>query len=105
MSTPPTWTCPACGGAWIRNFVFDHSPTACRIRAAEDATQAADAERAELRPVFTRPATTTELELLAHMRGTTADDPQPATDVDCLDIASRRRRIDGFNPDDERTTA
>lgn len=53
------WACPECQGAWIRNFVFDHTNT-CTIRAAEDATQAADFERLGYKSRLTRDATDAE---------------------------------------------
>lgn len=63
MSTD--WQCPECGGKWLRNFVFRHNPRDCSLRDADDATQFADHERLFAAPEITRPATPTELQLVA----------------------------------------
>ncbi|WP_458115157.1 hypothetical protein [Arthrobacter sp. D2-10] len=63
-------TCPECGAARVRNWVYDHSRAnpACTIGDREDATQAADHEKFRhgwpWTPAFIRPATTAELELV-----------------------------------------
>lgn len=93
------WTCPDCGGRWIRNFVFDHHPETCRLRDREDAAHQADYERLQRRYTpLTRPATSTELELLAVLSGT----PAPAlaeTTVERVVNGIHQRTIAGVDPD------
>ncbi|PWF88024.1 hypothetical protein CIK52_01625 [Kocuria rosea] len=61
MSTPVVPACPDCGGPWLDGWRWAHVPLRCLLRAADDATQAADSDRAtDTRPPFTRPATATE---------------------------------------------
>lgn len=65
---PVVAACPSCGGLPIPNhpegiLAIDHSPTLCALRTFEDATKAADADR--YWTAFRRPATPTELVLLA----------------------------------------
>ncbi|XAS63110.1 hypothetical protein ACOM2C_06660 [Pseudarthrobacter sp. So.54] len=70
MTPTAPWTCPDCGGAWIRNFVFDHNPETCQLRDREDATQCADHERLDGTSLpLERPATPTEIQLADVVRG------------------------------------
>ena len=58
--------CPECGGQQLvgaQLLRIDHT-NQCSIRAAEDSTAVADAERAAWYPRFTRPATDAEQTLL-----------------------------------------
>lgn len=55
--------CPVCGGARLYGLTFDHWPTGCALRDADDATVAADYQRlAWVNPYdgLTRPATAAE---------------------------------------------
>jgi len=57
--------CPTCAGAWLYSLTFDHGPD-CALRAADDATVAADHERLMFsRPGYAlvRPATPPEQSL------------------------------------------
>lgn len=57
----PIPACPDCGGRYLDGWRWQHRPKACSIRAAEDATQAADAERGRaVGGSFARPTTPTE---------------------------------------------
>lgn len=105
--TPPIdaptmfWTCPDCGGAWIRNFVFDHDPVTCRLRDREDATHNADYERLSHRySPLTRPATSTELELLAVFMEADTVPTAAETEVASIVAGIHSRTIHGINPDE-----
>lgn len=70
MTTPPEVAppCPECAGDYLPDhpagrLMWVHTP-ACPLRAAEDATQAADHTRLSTRATLTRPATPTEIVLL-----------------------------------------
>lgn len=62
-------TCPECGAARVRNWVYSHSRSnpACTIGDREDSTQFSDFEKFNegrtWKSAFIRPATTAELEL------------------------------------------
>lgn len=96
---PTPWQCPECGGPWLRNYVFRHTPNQCTILQREDATQAADAQRLASISRYTRPATAAEVLLLKHLAG-----PAAAADEDPQTVVSgspalRHRVINEFDPD------
>jgi hypothetical protein len=94
------WTCPECGGAWIRNYVFDHNPETCRLRDREDATHHADYERLQHRySPLKRAATSTELELLAVITGPENVPSAAETTVERVVAGIHVRTINGVNPD------
>jgi hypothetical protein len=72
MNVPLIPACPECGGPWLEGWRWAHVPLRrCPLRAADDATQAADAQWAtEHRPPLNRPATVTEAALWALATGT-----------------------------------
>lgn len=111
---PQPWTCPDCGGHWIRNFVFDHDPTSCGLRNAEDGTQSADHERLDKAwGALAREATATELQLMEAITGEPpvaeaeyrAPYDAPATPAPLQTVVSRiahgvhHRIIAGVDPD------
>lgn len=69
MTAPAPVLCPTCGDEWMPDhpagLVFQHT-NECTLRAHEDSTAVADAERARVvGPTFVRQATATERTLLA----------------------------------------
>lgn len=55
--------CPACGGRWLNAWRWQHAsgPKDCKLRTAEDATQAADSYRLRLTGrTYRRPVTDAE---------------------------------------------
>lgn len=96
---PKPWTCPECGGAWLRNYVYRHQVNACTIGAREDATQASDYTRGDGRAEYVRSATTAEQELYNSI----AVEPRPDTDgpffTKVTGRAVRERTVHGLNPD------
>lgn len=72
MTTHPVPRCPECSGPWLDGWRWMHLPLSrCALRATDDATQAADSDRAtDTRPPFSRPATATEAALWAASTGT-----------------------------------
>lgn len=95
------WTCPICGGKWIRNFVFDHDRAACAIGTAEDTVQYADFEALKVwRRGYERPSSMAE-RLLAEV---VAPEPlpensSPVTWVEPLASGIHRRVVAGIDPD------
>lgn len=78
----PVPNCPACGGRWLNGWRWQHDATACAIRAAEDATQAADKERVALvGPTFPRPTTPAEAHLWETVTGTALKPARRTTTV------------------------
>src|SRR4051794_39892042 len=79
-----TATCPSCGGPPVTDVpVIDplritHA-MACPVLAAEDATRAADFDRAVPGFTFDRPVTATELTLLTALGWTDLDGQPPTT--------------------------
>lgn len=70
MSAQPVPPCPDCAGPWLNGWRWQHSATDCALRAAEDATQAADAQRLrELGRTYTRPITPAEARLWQAVTG------------------------------------
>ena len=62
--------CPECGGPWLNSWRWQHSPTDCDIRLADDSTQAADMYRIKLgRETYRRYATEAERRMFAHVSG------------------------------------
>ncbi|MEX5273170.1 hypothetical protein RF638_04365 [Kocuria sp. CPCC 205235] len=56
-------SCPACGGRWLNSWRWQHlaGPKDCKLRTAEDATQAADSYRLRLTGrTYRRPVTDAE---------------------------------------------
>lgn len=106
------WKCPDCSGPWLENFRFRHDPANCALRRDEDATQAADHERASWQG-FTRSATSAELRLAEVIRGYpvyraaqfhAAGEPasvgrRPLTVVTHLPGGLRKRIVHGVDPD------
>jgi hypothetical protein len=72
MNAPLIPACPECGGPWLDGWRWAHVPLRrCVLRIADDATQAADTDRAtEQRPPLIRPATATEARLWQLVTGT-----------------------------------
>lgn len=101
MTTKPKpWTCPECGGAWIRNYVFRHKANACTIGEREDNTQASDFFRTGDTAVYVRSHTTAERELYNAI----STEPLPAdSDGPYLTKVTghtiRERTVHGLNPD------
>ena len=95
--------CPVCAGAWLWSLFFSHTLT-CALRDADDATVAADAERAaglDWRDVFTRPSTVAE-RALAGAFATPAAGVLPAsvtTVTTRLAVQTRRVTIAGLELD------
>lgn len=88
MTTIPP--CPSCGGPYLEEWRWAHVPLLrCPIHAADDATQAADAERAPL----VRPSTATEGVLWHLVTGT----PVPADAVTVVHAGAYwSRAINGY---------
>lgn len=62
--------CPDCGGPWLNGWRWQHSPTDCDIRLADDSTQAADAYRVKLgKQTYRRLATDAERRMWLHVTG------------------------------------
>src|SRR4051812_6126311 len=83
--------CPSCGEPTMSGDVpvmdplrIDHA-IGCRVLAAEDATRAADHDRLMPGFTFTRPVTTTELELLTAF-GFTDATGQPPTSATSTEV-------------------
>lgn len=91
--------CPDCGGEWLRNFVFRHDPRNCEIRAADDATQAADHERLNWAREVVRPSTDTEIILVATMSDTPVSTAEAVTTVTRTATGVHNRVVAGINPD------
>lgn len=93
--------CPECAGPHVRNYVFKHDPLHCALRAAEDATQAADHERlaATGYAPLLRLATGAEVTLVTALRGTAPTDPAPMTEVHALVDGVLVRTVDGYRPE------
>lgn len=104
-----TRACPSCAGGWLYALTLDHSND-CPLRAADDATVAADYEKAAIfGQVYRRESTDTEAVLAAALgRPPYAGTPAPPsfTQVIAETTSVRARRLsygpDGpwFNPDD-----
>lgn len=97
MSTD--WQCPECGGEWLRNFVFRHNPRECSLRAADDATQMADHERLFADAEITRPATATELQLVAVFALDLAALETGTTKVSRITYGVHTKTVAEINPD------
>lgn len=104
--TAPTKQCPPCGGAWLYNLTFDHGID-CPLRAADDATLAADYERAGwgCGAPFSRPSTGTEQTLAAALGRPANPSPDalppdsPASYTLVIPVTtSVRRRLLGYSP-------
>ena len=106
------FTCPDCGGAWLRNFTFDHDPANCQLRTRDDSTQYADFERLQTTQTFDRRATDTEIELYEAITGHAPTEaefydpadslptaPVPMTTVTQLAPGVHHRVIAGLDPD------
>ncbi len=90
--------CPECGGRWLDDYRFDHTNT-CSIRAALDATHAADLQNMHpsryLRVV--RASTGAELRLLEAFGRTPSDNPM--TVITAVTAGVVHRTVDGYDPD------
>lgn len=115
MSSDKGRACPECGGTWLYCLTFDHvGDNGCGLRAADDATIAADHERLAGAPwgMLRRPATETEQAFGAALgmpawsppAGIGGPAPPMLTVVTAATVSVRRRRLqwgDGplFDPD------
>lgn len=97
----------------MENFRFDHT-LECSLRAREDATLAADRERLGPLRSLTRDSTGAELELLEAFGQPSIDaapftapgDPTPVAEYPKTEVVRftddiLRRRVAGFDPDEE----
>ena len=106
-AVPATPTCPSCAGEQMTGhpgglLEFNHVPTMCTLRDFEDATRAADHERATDYGVtaYARAATPTELTLLAAV-GITVPVGGADTSVYFLSPGIRRRDWPDLQPTPE----
>lgn len=107
------WKCPECNGPHLERLRFRHDPANCEIGRKEDATMAADYDRAAWLP-FERAATWAELRLADVIRGYVLHPPaaqfhppeHPAPEgkrtMTTVSFSSglRRRIVGGLDPDD-----
>ena len=74
--------CPECAGRWLDGWRYQHAHR-CGVRAALDATHAADLDRLRTRGPFTRAATEAERALaVAHGRDDLGPDAVPLAELE-----------------------
>lgn len=95
---PRPWSCPECGGTWMRNFVFQHRVNACNLGSLEDSRQYADFEQLQRTHSFTRPSTIAEITLYQAIYDEPLNGYEAITEVSGPP-GYRTRIINRLNPD------